>query len=195
MIRRVPLLPTLLVALAAAAMVALGVWQLQRAAWKQALLARYEQAAQLADPVSWPRSPDAIQDALYRRSGLSCERVLGTRATAGRNDAGEPGWAQVARCALDGGGEADVVLGWSRAPQPVTWGGGDAKGFVTPAGGDGARLVADPPLARLVANARPDPADLPNNHLAYAGQWFFFAATAALIYALALRRKWQGGEG
>ena len=37
--------------------------------------------------------------------------------------------------------------------------------------------------------ARPDPSDLPNNHLAYAGQWFFFAITAFIIYVLALRRR------
>jgi surfeit locus 1 family protein len=37
------------------------------------------------------------------------------------------------------------------------------------------RLVADPPLAGLAANAAPDPSDIPNNHLAYAVQWFLFA--------------------
>jgi cytochrome oxidase assembly protein ShyY1 len=30
---------------------------------------------------------------------------------------------------------------------------------------------------------------IPNNHRFYALQWFFFAATAVLIYVLALRRK------
>jgi surfeit locus 1 family protein len=30
---------------------------------------------------------------------------------------------------------------------------------------------------------------LPNNHLMYAGQWFFFALTALVIYVLALRKK------
>ncbi len=39
--------------------------------------------------------------------------------------------------------------------------------------------------------APPDPNDLPNNHLAYAGQWFFFALTALVIYWLALRRRWR----
>ena len=37
--------------------------------------------------------------------------------------------------------------------------------------------------------AAPDPGDLPNNHLAYAGQWFLFALAAAVIYVLALRRR------
>ena len=50
-------------------------------------------------------------------------------------------------------------------------------------------IVADPPLAGLIANARPDPRDIPNNHWSYAIQWFAFAATALIIYALALRRR------
>ena len=55
----------------------------------------------------------------------------------------------------------------------------------------GYEVVADPPLAGLEASATPDPHDLPNNHLAYAGQWFFFAVTALVIYWLALRRRWR----
>jgi surfeit locus 1 family protein len=47
------------------------------------------------------------------------------------------------------------------------------------------------PVAELAPLAPPDPADIPNNHLAYAGQWFFFALTALVIYVLALRRRWR----
>ncbi len=32
---------------------------------------------------------------------------------------------------------------------------------------------------------------MPNNHLAYAVQWFLFAAIAGAIYVLALRRRGQ----
>jgi cytochrome oxidase assembly protein ShyY1 len=56
----------------------------------------------------------------------------------------------------------------------------------------GPRLVADPPLAGLAANARPDPSDIPNNHLSYAVQWFLFAVTALVIYLLALRKRLAG---
>ena len=38
---RLPLIPTLFVAAAVATMIGLGIWQLQRAAWKEALLADY----------------------------------------------------------------------------------------------------------------------------------------------------------
>jgi surfeit locus 1 family protein len=50
----------------------------------------------------------------------------------------------------------------------------------------------DPDLsefAKLQPNARPDPNDIPNNHLSYAVQWFLFALTALVIYGLALRKR------
>jgi cytochrome oxidase assembly protein ShyY1 len=54
------------------------------------------------------------------------------------------------------------------------------------------RLIADPPLAGLEANAVPDPASMPNNHFGYAIQWFLFALTALTIYVLALRKRLAG---
>ncbi|MET0251157.1 MAG: SURF1 family cytochrome oxidase biogenesis protein [Novosphingobium sp.] len=176
--------------LAVAAMLALGFWQLQRRAGKEAMIARFEAARSLSAAVEWPRSDAAIDAALFRYGQVRCARVLSQRATSGRNAAGEPGWAQVAHCAIEGGGEADIVLGWSLAPTPAQWSGGAVAGVVAPGGQHEPRLVAFPPLAGLQPNAMPDPANLPNNHLAYAVQWFFFAATAAVIYVLALR-KWR----
>ena len=61
-----------------------------------------------------------------------------------------------------------------------------ATGRATPAR---AMLVADVPVAGLRPSAVPSAADTPNNHLAYAGQWFLFAAAAAIIYLLAVRRR------
>src|SRR5690606_36317169 len=52
-VKRLPLLPTLLVAFAAAAMVALGVWQLHRKTWKEHLLARYA-ANETLPPIAFP---------------------------------------------------------------------------------------------------------------------------------------------
>ena len=46
--------------------------------------------------------------------------------------------------------------------------------------------TAGPPLR---PSAAPGPETISNNHLAYAGQWFFFALAAAVIYLLALRRR------
>ncbi len=53
------------------------------------------------------------------------------------------------------------------------------------------RVTATEPPSDLQPLAQPDPNDLPNNHLAYAGQWFFFAITALVIYWLAIRRRWR----
>ena len=93
--------------------------------------------------------------------------------------------AHTAICTRSDGGAALVVLGWSRSPAEAVWNSGTLSGIVAP----GPRLVADPPVAGLGANARPDPTDLPNNHLSYAAQWFLFAATALVIYGLALRKR------
>ena len=64
--------------------------------------------------------------------------------------------------------------------------------MIAPGGKLGPRLIADPPLAGLQASARPDPAATANNHLSYAVQWFLFAASALVIYALAVRKRLRG---
>jgi len=190
MTRRIPILATLVVLAAAATMVGLGLWQLERAQWKAELLARYASAGS-AETATFPTSQGAVEAALYRHSTLLCDRVIEFGAVAGHDRSGTTGWAQTARCALVGGGEAEVVLGWSREPNmTLDWAGGTINGTIGPGRAGGARLIADPPLAGLQANAAPDPATIPNNHLSYAFQWFFFALTALVIYALALRKRW-----
>lgn len=184
--RRFPFFATLLVLLAVAVMVSLGLWQLDRMREKGALLGHYASAHGSSAPVAWPATEDAAQTALYRRSRLLCMRVTSRSAIAGANARGETGLAQYVECLLPDGSEAKVVLGWSRDPAERTaWDGGEVQGVIAP----GPRLVADPPLAGLEPNGLPDPSQLPNNHLAYAVQWFFFAATALVIYGLALRRR------
>ena len=71
----------------------------------------------------------------------------------------------------------------------MNWNGGRVEGTYLANRVKGPRLIADPPLAGLEANAKPDPNDIPNNHLSYAVQWFLFALTALVIYALALRKR------
>jgi surfeit locus 1 family protein len=188
--RRLPLIPTIVVLAAVATMIALGVWQLQRAEWKDALLERFAQAQAMSSEVAWPASPADYEGALYRHARINCARVHGIDAVAGRSEAGEAGWAHVARCQHDGPGTADVAIGWSRSPVSPEWDGGEVGGFIGPYG-RAVKLVAAPPQAGLEQLAAPDPNDLPNNHLMYAFQWFFFALTALVIYWLALRRKWR----
>ncbi|MBW8783758.1 MAG: SURF1 family protein [Novosphingobium sp.] len=185
---RVPLVPTLIVVAAVAAMIALGVWQLRRLAWKEALLAQYTASSSREAEVPWPRDPATAQADLYRHSRLRCARVVSLATVSGRSANGQPGWAHIVHCALAGGGEASVVLGWAPTPTTPAWLGGEVRGTIAP----GPRLVADPPLGGLSASARPDPSEIPNNHLAYAVQWFLFAATALVIYVLALRKRLIG---
>jgi cytochrome oxidase assembly protein ShyY1 len=185
MLRRLPVLPTLVVLVAVAIMIRLGLWQIDRMHEKEGLLARYGAAQAMSAEVPWPANAAEAPDRLYRRSTIDCTQVWGLSATAGQSARGESGQAHVAQCRLSGGGEARVVLGWSRNPAEVGWGGGRVSGTIAP----GPRLVADPPLAGLAANRRPDPAELPNNHFAYAVQWFLFAGVALAIYALALRKR------
>ena len=188
MTRKLPLLPTLFVAAAVAAMLALGVWQLRRAEWKENLLARYARAQAMSSKVPWPHR-DAMEASLFRWSQFDCERVLHVRTTAAKSATGESGVAQIARCAIDGGGEAEVALGWSRPTDSVAWSGGAVSGVIAPGGEFGGTLQAAQNLPRLQPLAPPDPNDIPNNHLLYAGQWFFFALTALVIYVLALRKR------
>ncbi|WP_425228047.1 SURF1 family cytochrome oxidase biogenesis protein [Sphingomonas sp.] len=196
--RRVPVVPTLVVALAVALMIALGLWQLLIR-----LPAKEAQLAQLAanpsrSPVAFPLHPD--DRLLFRRVSAVCVPPVAIRLVGG----GAAGFRAVARC---GGVPAvTVALGTTRDPmQRVGWPGGAVSGYLGHA--PDARpliaalwdhtprqlmIVAETPPSGLARNAAPDLDSVPNNHLAYAVQWFFFAAIAIVIYALALRRRARG---
>jgi len=196
MSRRLPIVPTLIVAAAVATMIALGIWQLRRAEWKADLLARYEQAQAMSSNVPWPEDSASLEKALFRHSQFTCFNPGPDAPVAGRNTSGAVGWAHVFSCYLDhsrmdnAAPRASVVMGWSREPAPRVFRGGRVRGVIGPSG----RLFVDPDLvlSGLHPNAHPDPRDIPNNHLMYAGQWFLFALTALVIYVLALRKRWRG---
>ena len=99
MSHKVPIIPTILVAFAVAAMIALGVWQIERAGWKQRLLATYT-AAESQPPVAWPAVwPKAGQLPLFRHSTGNCLRPVASRSVAGENLDGEPGFVLIVDCA------------------------------------------------------------------------------------------------
>ena len=192
MIRRVPIVATLIVVAAVTVMIALGIWQLQRAKWKEGLLARYEQAEKLP-PMIWPTVPlKSEQLPLFRHATGVCLKPIGKRAVGGENLAGEPGYVQILHCRT-GGGEGpgmSVEVGWSKDPNArVTWPGGPVSGIIAPDRRSGMRLVAATPAPGLQASAPPSIEQIPNNHRSYAVQWFAFAGIASLIYALALRKR------
>jgi surfeit locus 1 family protein len=183
---RLPVLATILVGAAIALMIGLGIWQLQRAQWKEALLAQYEAAADLPD-MAWPAVPDPAAPPLYRKSGLNCLSVTDWRATSGRSAEGQSGWVHIAACSIGAEGPgAQVVAGWSERPVSPDWQGGAVSGTIAPDSRNVIRLVADPPVGGLQAVQPPSLDDIPNNHMAYAVQWFVFALIAAVIYVLAL---------
>lgn len=188
MTRRVPVIPTIVVLAAAAAMVALGVWQLHRKEWKEGLIAQARRAQAMSSEVAYPADEAGLEKALYRYTTVECASVTGRNAVAGTSVRGAKGWAQRIDCRSPEGQALTVDLGFSREPSPpIEWGGGEVRGVIAPGG----RVVAAEGLAGLAPLALPDPADMPNNHLAYAVQWFLFAATALVIYALALRKRWR----
>ena len=190
MLRRLPIVPTIVVLIAVGIMIRLGFWQLDRLHQKEALLGRYAAAQAMSADVAFPRSPAESEPLLYRRSAVDCQKVVGVESVAGRSAKDEAGIGHIATCTLGDGTRARIVLGWSRNPEVPDWRGGTVVGIIAP----GPRLVADPPLAGLQANARPDASDLPNNHLSYAVQWFLFAGVALVIYALAVRGRLKGSN-
>jgi surfeit locus 1 family protein len=182
--RRVPIFATIVVIGAVLTMIALGVWQLGRKSEKEALIARYEAAADDGAMVAFP-TRDAGEDVLFRRSALACAAVRDIVPVSGTSARGQKGWVQRAQCSVSMDSSVPVDLGFTRDIVRPDFAGGLVRGIIAP----GPRLVADPPVAGLEPMVRPNPGDLPNNHLAYAVQWFFFAATALVIYVLALRRR------
>jgi surfeit locus 1 family protein len=200
-VKRVPLVPTIIVSLAIAAMIALGLWQLlDRRPQKEAFLAQL--AANPTRPaVAFPRVADGTL--LFRRSSAFClEPVSITRAGAGA-----AGYRVIALCRTGAEGPGlRVQIGTTRDPVgKVLWRGGKVSGWIAHA--PDARpliaevtqshtprelmLVAATPGTGLSPNSPPSIESIPNNHLAYAVQWFLFAGVAAIIYVVALRRRWR----
>jgi len=196
MSRKLPLVPTILVALAVAAMIGLGVWQLERRSEKEALLARYAAAASLP-PIGWPSVPPKEPLPLFRSATGNCLSVVGFRTAAGQNRNGEPGYLVIADCRTGAEGPGlSVELGWSKDPNAGrAFNGGLVSGVIAPDKLSRMRLVAAAPGPGLVASAPPSPSIIPNNHMSYAIQWFLFAAIAATIYLLALRQRWRKEAG
>ena len=192
MIRRWPLIPTILVAAAVATMIGLGVWQLERRAEKRDLLEQLA-AARTQPAIAWPTAPFAGPPPLFRAATGHCLSVTGFRTAAGRNRAGETGFLVIAECRVGAEGPGMAVeLGWSKDPAAGRgYKGGVVRGIIAPDSAARMRLVSSEPGPGLAASAPPSPDSIPNNHLSYAIQWFLFAGLAALIYVLALKRREQ----
>jgi cytochrome oxidase assembly protein ShyY1 len=193
MIRRLPVLPTIIVAAAVAVMIGLGIWQLGRAEWKDRLIAQYR-AAEKLPPIAFPTAPATGEAPLFRWATGFCLKPVSKRATAGANRAGESGYVHIVHCATGAEGPGMAVeIGWSRDPNAKwQWPGGPVTGMIAPDRENRIRLVAASAPPGLEPSAMPSLESIPNNHRLYAVQWFLFAAIALIIYVLAVRRRLRG---
>ena len=193
MLKRLPVIATLVVLTAVAVMIRLGFWQIERMHQKDALLERLATNPSLPELAFPAVEGDELH--LFRSASLQCD----TPAVHSIEGAGKLGSRTIVKCSNG----ALVQLGTALDPATkINWRGGIAKGRIGQAPDHRSllqsafdpkpiqlMLVADPPLAGLQANARPDPNDIPNNHWSYAIQWFLFAGIALLIYGLAVRKR------
>jgi len=207
---KLPVLPTLLVSLAVAAMVALGFWQLHRSEEKDAAKAQIARNAALP-PMALPPAAAVDDKILFRTATAFCLQVTEWRKTGGQSASGKGGTRFIAECRTGAEGPgfaADMGVSPDPKAAPV-WKGGEVTGPVVPEpsrAGLWARITrqAPPPRPMIVAarpapglepSRPPSPDGIVNNSFGYAFQWFFFAATAAIIYLLAVRRRKRPTEG
>lgn len=193
--RGLPLGPTLLVLVAIPILVALGIWQLDRAQWKEALLAQL--AANDAKPVI--DLPPSLDPSLgFRRVRVICGAIRAWGSpSAGRTVSGAVGYRQLVWCHPGSGEPVLVNIGITSDPK--------LRAALGPRPSFTGRLVPrdgrppEDPIFLLVAERSPPPLqpaapptvdEIPNNHLAYAGQWFFFALALLGVYGFYVR-QWR----
>ncbi|HEY0044836.1 MAG TPA: SURF1 family cytochrome oxidase biogenesis protein [Allosphingosinicella sp.] len=203
--KRLPLIPTILVAAAVAIMIALGIWQLGRAREKDALQAQLAANARLP-AMALPRVFDPTQT--FRKASALCLQVTRWQPSGGKSASGQGGTRFIAECSTGAEGPgflADMGVSLDPKAQPA-WKGGEVSGVLVPEPGAGGliakltgkgavprpMLVSNKPAPGLQPSAPPSLDSLTNNSRSYAVQWFFFAACAAVIYLLAVRRG-KGG--
>ena len=196
--RRPPVVASLVVAAAVLTMIGLGIWQLQRAQWKERLLAAYATAQAMPavdlDPLLDGRTD--LPPLSFRRALVTCHADnVAPEVRAGRSAADAPGQVYVTPCRPGAAGLAGrirVNAGWADRPDAVRrlTLNGIVAGRLSVVGAEGpVMLTAAAGAAPLAASAPASIENIPNNHRLYAVQWFFFAAAAAVIYLLALRGR------
>lgn len=192
MIKRVPVIPTIIVLAAVALIVWLGIWNLQRAKLHEAQLSSFQAAARMP-PVVFPDvlKPNA-QLPLYRFATGNCLRVMNWRTSVGEDRNEEPGFVIIADCATSQGPGMSVELGWTKNPNArVNWNGGLVSGVIVPDRVSQVRLAAATTAAGLEPIATPTStiAVTPGRNRGYAATWFALAAIALIMYVLAVRKR------
>lgn len=199
----VPIIPTIVVAVAIATMIALGFWQLDRAAERDQL--KQSMIDRPSMPVAdYPFADPQSEALLYRRLSATCAEVVDMQVAGGRDASGRTGWKQIATCLSSSGRPFQAQIGVAERPDAVAqWAGGEVEGVAVLAPDERGfwerltfqsperplMIVADEPKAGLLPSAPSRPEEYENTSWGYAGQWFFFALTALVIYILVLRRR------
>jgi surfeit locus 1 family protein len=205
MIRRM-IVPLLIGLLGGAILISLGVWQLQRLAWKEAVLAEIE--ARIADaPVALPTKPDPAVDrflpviATGRFTGEHLDvlvsrkqigpgvRVVEVFETAdGRRVLVDRGFVpQDARGAARESGAAtvegnlhwpDEIDSFTPAPDDATglWFARDVVAMADVLDAEATFIVARRPTGAAIEPMPVDSSGIPNDHMNYAITWFSLAA-------------------
>lgn len=204
--RRIPVFPTLLTLVMLAVLISLGIWQLQRREWKAALIAQLSaaQTLPLLEPADFRRAMNGEASVQYRRAELICSpgKVLPYDLKGGSSLYGKSGYLVLVACApANVAPDIVVVAGWSDRPDaarvPVVVNTVFTGIIIERPYGDAANrpqfmLIPDTAVPPLQRSRLPSPADLPDNHLSYAGQWFGLAITLLVIYGLWLRKRLRG---
>ncbi len=212
MMHRVPIFGTMVVLALAGMLAGLGIWQLKRAAWKADLLARLEAAPglPLLEPRDFLDSTLGLKSVQYRRAQHICRpgTVRPYDLKGGASRGGQGGFLVLVSCrppATQASKPPDIVVvaGWTRRPDAMSLSYtvdmmfeglvierpyGDAlddKGQRRP----GFMLIPTTAIPGLEPSQLPSARDMPDNHLAYAGQWFGLAGALLAIYGLWLRRR------
>jgi len=214
MLRRL-IFPVLLGLAGCAILIGLGTWQLQRLAWKEAILAEIS-ARILAPPVPLPAAGTGTPYQPVAVAGTLDDSVL--RVLVSRKQIGA-GYRIIAPLATDDGRRVLVDLGFVRdgAPVPKVAGPATVTGNLhtpdevdsyTPApdlarniwfardlprmaqalGTEEALIVARAPVVAGIAPMPVDTAGIPNDHLHYAITWFLLAAVWAGMTGLLIWR-------
>jgi surfeit locus 1 family protein len=201
--RRIPIIPTVITAVGFLILCGLGKWQLDRREWKRDLIERLSAAPNLPEvtPAEFGAAMMGDASIQYRRARIDCragpKKPYDLRP--GSSAKGDSGFFVVVSCRPnDRPPDIVAVAGWTRrvdAKELTLSLDTELAGVVieNPYGMAKGRprfmLIPDAAIPPLARPQQPSAADLPDNHLAYAGQWFGLAAALAAIYGLWLRRR------
>lgn len=175
-------------------LVGLGTWQLQRMTWKTGVLASLSAGRNmpLLDAGAGPL-PEGLEFR-HVRLIISCPEQE-PYGKIGYAPDGRTGYSVVLRCHA-GAEMIEVDAGWG--PRPDSWKqasglwkeAAPTSGILIASARDNIRyqLVVDTAPAPLLPSTPPIVENIPNNHFAYAMQWYGFALMLVVIWGVYVHR-------